>query len=81
MDVCDQTRPCHGCSHSCRFILVMVLYNLFSVPYIVSFVASENCGEANVIKEFLLPLSSVCLRGSCTCNSSAAAALAGSVTV
>lgn len=44
---------------SFRFILAMVLYNLFSVPYIVSFVASENCGEGNALRKLLLPLSMV----------------------
>lgn len=38
---------------------MMVLYNLFSVPYIVSFVASENCGKDNALRGILLTLSSV----------------------
>lgn len=50
-----------GTGHAiCRFILMMVLYNLFSVPYIVSFVASKNCGEGNLLGGVLRKLSAVC---------------------
>lgn len=38
---------------------MMVLYNLFSAPYIVSFVASENCGEDNALNAVLRRLSVV----------------------
>eukprot|EP00892_Ulva_mutabilis_P000659 jgi/Ulvmu1/10594/UM065_0048.1 len=45
------------------FILVMVLYNLFSAPYIVSFVASEKCGKGNALIGILRELSSACQSG------------------
>lgn len=57
-----------------RLILLIVMYNMFSVPYVVSFVASSECNASSPLWELLVPLSQVRLRPRCRSNLETAAA-------